>query len=74
MSKMVSSPPPTLSVKKILSRVTRGSKVRSFVSVNWHLFMTDQLLMDEPYLKSYLIKMTVTGGDFLIPEGENAPR
>ncbi len=36
--------------------------------------MTDQLLMDEPYLKSYLIKMTVTGGDFLIPEGENAPR
>jgi hypothetical protein len=36
-----------------------GSKVWSFVSVHWHLFMMDHLLMDEPYLKAYPIKMTI---------------
>jgi hypothetical protein len=51
--------PMLLLVKKICLASPGGSKVWSFVSVHWHLFMVNHLLMDEPYLKAYPIKMTI---------------
>jgi hypothetical protein len=54
--------PPTnaLAAKKILSRVTKGVKgtvICQCTHVSVHVFRF--LLMDEPYLKAYLIKMTI---------------